>query len=131
MHSGITCPQNQGKATIRRGLLRGFIFGFVCVAAASANSAWFARNWQSDKGLPNNSIFGLAQTADGYLWLGTSAGLVKFDGDRFQKYTFTDPVYAGNRGAIAMVQSRAGGLWVGMDRGGVAYLNGDQTKVFT
>lgn len=36
--------------------------------------------WQADKGLPANLIQALAQTPDGFLWLGTHQGLVRFDG---------------------------------------------------
>ncbi|HWC60758.1 MAG TPA: two-component regulator propeller domain-containing protein, partial [Verrucomicrobiae bacterium] len=100
-------------------------------ALAATGSGWFARNWQSDKGLPNNTVFSLEQTPDGYLWLGTSVGLVSFDGNRFEKYAFTNSVFLGNRGVFSLLRSRAGGLWVGMDRGGVVYLDGDRTKVFT
>jgi signal transduction histidine kinase/ligand-binding sensor domain-containing protein len=112
-------------------LLVGFVSFLACAASASTNSAWFARNWQSDKGLPNNTVFGLAQTPDGYLWLGTSVGLVAFDGNRFQRYAFTNSLYKGNRGVLALVRGRNGGLWAGMDRGGVVYLDGDRTKMFT
>src|ERR1700744_4290478 len=81
---------------VRSILLTSFVSSLVCVAGASTNSAWFARNWQSDKGLPNNTVFGLTQTPDGYLWLGTSVGLVSFDGNRFQRYAFTNALYKGN-----------------------------------
>jgi signal transduction histidine kinase/ligand-binding sensor domain-containing protein len=107
------------------------LLSVMCATAASTDSFWFARNWQADKGLPNNTIFGLAQTADGYLWLGTSVGLVSFDGNRFQKYAFTNSIYQGNRGVLALLRSRNGGLWAGMDRGAIVYLNGDASKVFT
>ena len=69
------------------------LLSMACAAGASTDSVWFARNWQSDKGLPNNTIFDLTQTFDGYLWLGTSVGLVSFDGSRFQKYAFTNSIY--------------------------------------
>ncbi len=100
-------------------------------ATASTHPLWFARNWQSDKGLPNNTIFTVAQTSDGYLWLGTSVGLVSFDGNRFRRYAFTNSAYQGNRGVFALLRGHGGGVWVGMDRGGVVYLDGDATKVFT
>jgi len=41
------------------------------------------RNWQTDDGLPQNPVWAIAQTADGYLWVGTQQGLVRFDGARF------------------------------------------------
>ena len=40
--------------------------------------------WSSEEGLPQNSVNCLAQTPDGYLWVGTrSGGLARFDGTRF------------------------------------------------
>ncbi|HKX30406.1 MAG TPA: two-component regulator propeller domain-containing protein, partial [Blastocatellia bacterium] len=39
--------------------------------------------WDSAQGLPNSSVQTIAQTRDGYLWLGTQEGLVRFDGVRF------------------------------------------------
>jgi ligand-binding sensor domain-containing protein len=39
--------------------------------------------WRTEEGLPQNSVQAIAQTRDGYLWLGTQEGLVRFDGVRF------------------------------------------------
>src|SRR5438128_11063413 len=39
--------------------------------------------WQSDNGLPQNTVQAILQTSDGYIWLGTQEGLVRFDGVRF------------------------------------------------
>ena len=44
---------------------------------------YLQRIWQTRQGLPQSSILAIHQTRDGYLWLGTSAGLVRFDGVRF------------------------------------------------
>jgi hypothetical protein len=41
------------------------------------------QNWQVEQGLPQISVVGIAQTGDGYLWLATFNGLVRFDGVRF------------------------------------------------
>ena len=46
-------------------------------------------NWQNDRGLPQNSVTGIAQTADGYLWAATQEGLVRFDGVRFRIFDRT------------------------------------------
>ena len=95
------------------------------------NSNWFARPWQLEDGLPYNTVTGIAQTDDGFLWLGSPSGLASFDGARFQTFNLTNAIFRGNRGVVMMLRSRAGGLWVGLNRGAIAYLNGDQTKVFT
>src|SRR4029077_18008152 len=91
---------------------------------------WFARPWQLDDGLPHNSVTGLAQTDDGFLWIGSPSGLASFDGARFQTFGLTNAVFEGNRGVVAMQRSHRGGLWLAMNRGAVAYLNGEQTKGF-
>lgn len=39
--------------------------------------------WQRRQGLPQSSVNAIAQTADGYLWIGTEEGLARFDGVRF------------------------------------------------
>src|SRR5437016_2465748 len=41
------------------------------------------RIWQTQPGLPQTAIFAVSQTRDGYLWLGTESGVVRFDGVRF------------------------------------------------
>ena len=43
--------------------------------------------WTSDQGLPQNGVLAIAQGRDGYLWLGTEAGLVRFDGVTFTTFT--------------------------------------------
>jgi ligand-binding sensor domain-containing protein len=65
---------------VRGGLPAGLLWLLATVAPArAANATWHARAWQSDDGLPNNTVAGLAQTSDGYLWLGTPSGLVRFE----------------------------------------------------
>ena len=44
---------------------------------------YLKRIWQTPQGLPQSGIFAIHQTHDGYLWLGTGDGLVRFDGVRF------------------------------------------------
>ena len=48
-------------------------------AAATNVLAWQFRPWTSEDGLPNNTVNGLAQTPDGYLWVGTPNGLTRFE----------------------------------------------------
>ncbi len=61
---------------------------FICLAHLKADAADAARDyltdvWTSEKGLPDNSVTAITQTPDGYLWIGTFNGLVRFDGVRF------------------------------------------------
>jgi signal transduction histidine kinase/ligand-binding sensor domain-containing protein len=110
---------------------------FLCLllpltaSAATTNQNWFARPWQLEEGLPHNTVSGIAQTDDGFLWLGSPSGLASFDGAHFQSFSFTNAIFQGNRGVVMMLRSRAGGLWLAMNRGAIVYLDGSHTKVFT
>ncbi len=44
------------------------------------------RSWREADGLPSDRVTALARTADGYVWIGTSAGLARFDGLRFERF---------------------------------------------
>jgi len=82
----------------------------------SARASWFIRNWQSDVGLPDNTVIGITQAPDGFLWVATKTGLVRFDGVRFRPWTVTaDGSQAG--ACKAVLADRRGRLWVAMDQG--------------
>src|SRR3979490_3482900 len=49
-----------------------------------------SRVWQAQDGLPQDTIQALAQTPDGYLWIGTSGGLIRFDGTEFRSFKHTN-----------------------------------------
>jgi signal transduction histidine kinase/ligand-binding sensor domain-containing protein len=51
--------------------------------AVEAATGFFYQSWQTEEGLPNNDVHGVEQTADGFLWIGTRNGLVRFDGRKF------------------------------------------------
>src|SRR5947209_3232477 len=50
-------------------------------------------SWTSQSGLPGEAVYQILQSSDGYLWLLTSAGLVRFDGVRF---ALTEPAVGGH-----------------------------------
>ena len=57
-------------------------------ASLPAPSRHLISVWRAEDGLPQNSVTCLAQTPDGYLWVGTRrGGLARFDGLRFVKFT--------------------------------------------
>src|SRR5687768_7409970 len=55
----------------------------MALTPSKAPSQYVLDSWQLDRGLPQNSPLSLAQTRDGYLWVGTQEGLARFDGARF------------------------------------------------
>ena len=81
-----------------------------------------ARVWQTDEGLPHNSVYALAQTADGYLWVGTREGLARFDGVRFVPVEEAAAPELKRAWITALCVSRDGGLWIASDNKGVTRL---------
>src|SRR5215471_12295179 len=57
------------------------------VAKATVEAEFFFRNWDMQDGLPDSTVKAIAQTLDGYLWVGTRAGLARFDGVHFRVFT--------------------------------------------
>jgi len=80
--------------------------------------------WTTDNGLPQNIIRGICQTPDGYLWLATFDGLVRFDGVRFTTFNRTNtPEIKGNRfGSLFCADN--GDFWAATDGSGVTRRHG-------
>src|SRR3984957_20505584 len=49
-----------------------------------AMSQYVRDRWGTEQGFPRGSVYAIAQTPDGYLWIGSEAGLVRFDGTNFR-----------------------------------------------
>lgn len=90
------------------------------VSGASPHSSWFARPWQTEDGLPEHTIVGLAQTPDGYLWIATQRSLSRFDGIRFLEFAPAKPATPTAGQIRVMLLDRLGGLWLARDGGVVA-----------
>ena len=78
--------------------------------------------WLMEDGLPQNSIKSIAQTADGYLWLATQAGLVRFDGVRFTVFTTANAPALTNSNVMTLLAAQDGSLWIGTYGGGLTRL---------
>src|SRR6266849_1389532 len=87
------------RATVRFAfprLLPACVLFFCLTFPASAQVA--IDLWSADNGLPQNIVRAICQTPDGYLWLATFDGLVRFDGVRFTTFDRSNtPGIKGNR----------------------------------
>ena len=83
----------------------------------SIDARYFGRNWRRGDGLPGNSVYAIAQAADGYLWIGTENGLARFDGRRFVAVGARSPWVFRSRLVGALAAGRDGTLWIGTERG--------------
>lgn len=80
-------------------------------------------SWAGKEGVVGE-VLAIAQTKDGFIWLGTTGGLLRFDGSVFERYTpeigsFPDPSWVS-----ALLATTEGGLWVGNLSNGASFLNG-------
>jgi signal transduction histidine kinase/ligand-binding sensor domain-containing protein len=75
--------------------------------------------WTTENGLPQNDVTQLIQTRDGYIWLGTNGGLVRFDGIRFTIFDSGNTRELRSSRILSLVEDRDGTLWIGTQNGGL------------
>ena len=76
-------------------------------------------SWTTEDGLPQNSVNDIIQTDDGYIWLATYGGLVRFDGLTFKTFHIGNTRGLESNRLKTLLESNSGGLWLGHDNGGV------------
>ncbi|UTW63152.1 response regulator [bacterium SCSIO 12741] len=81
------------------------------------------QHWNSEDGLPQNSVNALVQTQDGYIWVGTYGGLARFDGVRFEHITFGE---LDHERIISLFEDAEGTLWIGTENNGIYRLKDDK-----
>jgi ligand-binding sensor domain-containing protein len=75
--------------------------------------------WRTDEGLPENSVNKILETRDGYLWVGTQAGIARFDGVHFTVFDHTNTPSLHDDYIDDLVEDRQGTLWIATSNGGV------------
>ena len=96
-----------------------------------AASEFAHRAWQTDSGLPQNTVHSITQTQDGYVWVATEEGLARFDGISFKIFDRQNtPALKSNDVRALLAAGKAGELWV-CTAAGVARLADGQWQTFT
>ena len=80
-------------------------------------SQYVAETWDAADGLHQNTLMVLVQTRDGYIWLGTEAGLVRFDGVRFTTFDRHNTPALKGHFVRALAEAPDGTLWIGTHAG--------------
>ena len=75
--------------------------------------------WTTDNGLPQNSVTGLVQTPDGYIWFTTNDGLVRFDGFQFKVFNKGNTPAISNNRMFGAFSDKSGRLWIHLEDGGI------------
>jgi PAS domain S-box-containing protein len=119
--------QHQIATALAAGLLASLLS--TPLPAQSHPLQYVTTVWQTEQGLPQNSVTALLQDHDGYLWIGTFGGLARFDGERFKVLDSGGIPGFDNNNILSLYESRAGVLWIGTVAGGLfRFQNGVATK---
>ncbi len=105
-------------------VMSGAICSSLPMAAADFGPSltYITHEWQSEEGLPSQVVQALAQTKDGYFWVGTREGLARFDGIQFTTFGSNSMPEIKSDIINALCADRNGALWIGTEGGGVTRL---------
>ncbi len=93
--------------------------------AVAAPMDYLVDVWDTENGLPSSTVTAIAQTPDGYLWVGTYAGLARFDGVRFVTFDPANTPELTQARIQGLFLDANGTLWINTFRGGLtSYRNG-------
>jgi len=104
--------------------------GTAWAATSLPLTQWAHRAWHTQTGSPPE-VVALAQTRDGFLWLGTGVGLFRFDGIRFEEFEAADGGRLPSLGISSLQATSDGGLLVGYRFGGISWIHGHRAVHFT
>jgi signal transduction histidine kinase/ligand-binding sensor domain-containing protein len=77
--------------------------------------------WHIQDGLPEETVQAVQQTPDGYLWIGTTGGLSRFDGSRFLTWSRNTQPGLTENSVFCLLEARDGSLWLGTEGGGLIH----------
>jgi ligand-binding sensor domain-containing protein/signal transduction histidine kinase len=94
-------------------------------------SQYAHETWTTRDGLPHDRVHAVLQTRDGYLWVGTQAGLARFDGVRFVVFDPRNTPELRSGAVLSLAEAHDGALWMGTYGGGVTRLKDGRFTTFT
>ena len=116
-----TSPSTVRSRTIVRCLFAIAIVvravGGYCQEPALKMTQYGHTAWRAAEGNFNGTLSSITQTADGYLWIGTTAGLVRFDGIQFTNWQPPNAGVIAPVRVLSLLAAKDGSLWIGSGRG--------------
>ncbi len=96
-----------------------------------AQNPYILTSWTIADGLPQQSVLCLLQRRDGYIWFGTQAGLVRFDGSNCRVFNRWNTPNLKNDRILSLFEDSQGALWIGTDGGGLVRYQDELWFTFT
>ncbi len=108
-------------------------FSLFSLTDKRALSQFMLDKWTNNTGLPQNSVLTMIQARNGYLWMGTEEGFVKFDGIHFKLYDMSNLPVTSHYTTSIIEDNKKPIVWVALSGGGLVKLNYDTNKfkIFT
>lgn len=99
--------------------------------AKADDSPFVVKTWGVEEGLPDSEAISVVQSSDGYLWVGTQHGLVRFDGDRFTVFNqMKTPGLASDR-IVFLFEDHESNLWLGTESSGMQMITNGVIQNFS
>jgi ligand-binding sensor domain-containing protein/signal transduction histidine kinase len=97
--------------------------GATTPSASLANASFSIDSWGNEQGLlPDSEVIAMTRTRDGYLWLGTLHGLVRFDGVHFTVFDESNTPRLESVRIVRLFEDSRGNLWVGTESAGAVLI---------
>jgi signal transduction histidine kinase/ligand-binding sensor domain-containing protein len=91
---------------------RFVLAGMLLLMGRRADAQYRIDTWTTEQGLPTNSVTAVLQSRDGFLWMATYGGLVRFDGANLRLFSPGDTPGLRTSRLVALFESRDGALWI-------------------
>jgi signal transduction histidine kinase/ligand-binding sensor domain-containing protein len=119
--------------TIARYCLSAALCGAIALSLLGfdAEAQYRVGAWTADNGLPIGSVNRVLQTRDGYLWLATYAGLVRYDGASFQVFNVLNSKGLRTSRFVSLFEDREGDLWAATEGHGLTRYHGGSFTTYT
>ena len=117
--------------------IRGYLLSWILLASCptafaldpALDVSQYAHTvWKIRDGFAKGAIRSIAQTPDGYLWLGTEFGLLRFDGIRNLPWQPPGDQHLPSSYILSLLTARDGTLWIGTDKGLASWKDGKVTQ---
>jgi ligand-binding sensor domain-containing protein len=97
---------------------------------AEPNAPFIVDSWSAESGLPGSEVISIIQTREGYLWLGTLHGLVRFDGIKFVVFNENNTPGLTSDRIVYLYEDHQTNLWVGNESSGLSLIHDGKVKSF-